>query len=73
MNYYDIYEVEYRFKSDIEFIEKLMRNGSVLEVGCGSGRVLSYLKNTNNYLLYGLDIDEDAILIAKDKFININI
>jgi len=73
LEYYQIYDHEYKFVNDIEFIESLMRSGASLEVGCGSGRVLEYLLNKNKYSLFGFDIDEDAMTLAANKFSKYNI
>ena len=70
ISYYDIYEEEYQFIEDIQFIETLLKGGSVLEVGCGTGRVLKYLSSKNKYDLFGLDINDEAIRIAKKKLKN---
>jgi glycine/sarcosine N-methyltransferase len=73
IEYYDIYESEYTFTDDIEFCSTLMSGQSVLEVGCGTGRVLSFLKAHGEYNLSGLDIDDKAIDIAKAKLKNVNL
>ena len=73
LNIYDIYHHEYDFTDDIQFIETLLRGKEVLEVGCGDGRVLSYLDRKSKYNLFGFDIDEKVIEIAKKKFNDFNI
>jgi SAM-dependent methyltransferase len=42
-------------------------NISILDAGCGTGGLLSFLKNNNYYLLQGFDIADDAVKIAKSK------
>ncbi len=65
----DIYEAEYTFDEDIKFVlTKVEHGNSVLEVGCGIGRVLDGLKKSDKKLrLFGIDIDKDAIAIAREK------
>jgi SAM-dependent methyltransferase len=68
LNIYDIYRHEYNFIDDIQFIETLLRGKEVLEVGCGDGRVLNYLNKKKKYNLFGFDIDEKVVKIAKERF-----
>ena len=45
-----------------------VRDGdAVLDVGCGTGTVLSYLRENRKIIGYGLDISENMIAIAKEK------
>jgi SAM-dependent methyltransferase len=68
INYYSIYEKEYQFEDDCEFLSKELSSGNTLEIGCGTGRILSYLKKKRKDLkLYAIDIDKKAIKIAKEK------
>lgn len=64
----DVYEAEYVFTEDVEFLLSENLRGPVLEVGCGTGRILKGLSKaipTNQ--LYGIDISEESIEIAKNK------
>ncbi len=47
-------------------------SGNVLDMGCGFGGTLEYLKNKGFKHLYGLDINQDSINYAKTKYIGIN-
>lgn len=48
-------------------------NGSILDVGCGDGRLLALLKKTKNctWNLYGVDFNKEGNKIAKEKGIYI--
>ena len=47
-------------------------NTPVLDFGCGSGRVVTHLKNTNaKYRFYGTDIDDEAIAWCQQYIANI--
>jgi len=61
INYYSIYEKEYQFEDDCEFLTKELSSGNTLEIGCGTGRILSYLKKIifyNNYTTIIFDFKE---------------
>lgn len=47
------------------------KSGTVLDVGCGFGGTLQYLKQQGFKKLYGIDINEDSILYAKKKYSDI--
>ena len=47
-------------------IKHVSKGSSVLEVGCGEGRSLNYIKDTAKKII-GVDIDEKAILDAKNN------
>jgi len=51
-----------------EYIEKNISNGTILDVGCSSGELLSRLRKNRNFKLFGIDLDEKAIIHAKEKF-----
>lgn len=61
-----------RFKSaqyKYDIIKKYLKNNiknSVLEIGCGSGGILSFFQ-TKNYEVYGLDYQNDHLDYAKKK------
>ena len=62
-----------RFRIMLQLFRKYKLKGSVLDVGCGDGNFLSMLagidaKNkTHNFMLYGFDISNKAIELAKGK------
>lgn len=52
-----------------EFSDYLKPNSDVLDLGCGNGRLYSYLRSSgfvNNYL--GLDFSKELLKFAKQKF-----
>ena len=51
-----------------EFFENLDRNMSILELGCNIGINLDVLKNMGFKKLTGLEINQEAIDIAKEKY-----
>lgn len=53
-------------KAEIEFVKKhLSSNQTVLDLGCGYGRVTFELNNSVSKII-GIDISEDNILLAKE-------
>jgi len=47
---------------------KLVDNGSlVLDIGCGDGFLLQYLKDENNALVRGIDVSEEAVRLARER------
>lgn len=42
-------------------------NGSYLEIGCGSGSTLEYIKSKGASYVAGIDINKDAITTAKNR------
>jgi 2-polyprenyl-3-methyl-5-hydroxy-6-metoxy-1,4-benzoquinol methylase len=46
-------------------------NSYVLDVGCGRGGLLEYLRDKKNCRVMGLDISDDAIKICKEKGIKV--
>jgi SAM-dependent methyltransferase len=68
INYYSIYDKEYQFTEDSDFLSKELPSGSILEIGCGTGRILNALRKERKDLeLSAIDIDNKAIKIAKRK------
>ncbi len=58
------------FKAEKKYLQKnIKENSTVLEVGCGTGRSLEYVLAKTNKII-GIDIDPDAILPAKKRFVN---
>lgn len=56
-------------KYTMKVIRDLVPEGSeVLEIGCGYGKLLKWLKDYKNCDVYGVDISDVAINEAKEKF-----
>lgn len=49
-----------------------IKNGKILDVGCGFGGTLEYLKIQGFQHLYGIDINQDSIDYARGKYAGIN-
>ncbi len=71
-SYYDLLYVKNNKYSDeseqiTEFISKykLSRGNKLLDIACGTGGHISFLKE--NYTVFGLDICDDMLEIAKEK------
>ncbi|NHN27443.1 class I SAM-dependent methyltransferase [Flavobacterium jejuense] len=47
-------------------INRIPQNGTVLDIGCGSGAFLNYLKKRYNFSLSGIEIKGDAAIRAAD-------
>ena len=63
--YYDAYVRD--FKKDIPLYLNFVREGeNVLEVGCGTGRILKQLLDAGCYVT-GVDISPDMLFIAREK------
>jgi ubiquinone/menaquinone biosynthesis C-methylase UbiE len=68
IDYYAIYDTEYTDSSDIDFLSYALKAGSALEIGCGTGRIISKLKDKRPDIDFsGIDIDDLALEIAKKK------
>jgi SAM-dependent methyltransferase len=64
--YYDAYVND--FKEDIElYCTFCNKNNRILEVGCGTGRVIKYLLEKGLTNITGIDISDEMLLIARDK------
>ena len=49
-------------------LAKLVHSEStILDIGCGIGTIGEFLKNERSCYVYGIDIDEKAVAIAKKK------
>ncbi len=70
--YYDADPREF-LREELEFIKKLIESipniQSICDIGCGTGRVIHFLKNTNRKLL-GVDNNQEMLEIAKKRLIN---
>ncbi len=72
-DYYQLGDREERgiTKKDRLIAEIIPDNSSVLDIGCGDGRLLLYLLQTKkNLKVYGIDISESAVEIAKKRGID---
>jgi 2-polyprenyl-3-methyl-5-hydroxy-6-metoxy-1,4-benzoquinol methylase len=50
------------------FIRKYLGNGkNVLDIGCRDGELIKYYNQDNRYQILGLDIDSEALEIARQK------
>jgi len=56
-----------RFYVDLVKTLDIKDGDAVLDVGCGTGTVLSYIHESRNIRGYGLDVSENMIAIAKEK------
>ena len=59
-------------RSDFAAIAKWIKPGSqVLDVGCGDGTLLSYLKDSKSAHVYGVELADDKVLACAQKGLNI--
>jgi len=68
---YDQYKVRYSYFFDIfkRTVKKTVPNNlSTLEIGCGTGEILSMVTNQG----IGIDISDEMVKIARKKFPNLN-
>lgn len=70
---------DYAHAGDAEAIDLVLKQiaginhqAQVLDVGCGFGGTLAYLKKQGFEHLYGIDINQDSINYAKSKYPDIN-
>jgi len=73
---------DYAHAGDVEAIDLVLdkilkinpkvKSGNVLDVGCGFGGTLEYLRNQGFTNLYGVDINAESINYAKTKYQNIH-
>jgi len=61
-----------KVRKDFEIIERIIEKGSrVLDLGCGSGELLSYLKEKKGILSVGIEIDTDEVIKCLSKGLNV--
>lgn len=59
-------------RTDLQIIAEWIEPGSrVLDLGCGDGTLLAHLEKERNITGYGLEIDDDNIVAAMDKDVNV--
>lgn len=58
------------YDDTINFIDRYGKGGNVLEIGCGCGKNLAYLRK-QGYKVFGMDHDENSIESAKKILKNI--
>jgi len=68
-------DLQERFKVLSANVKQQSSLTTILDFGCGTGRLLSYLLNNKNFLFlyYGVDINQAVIDAAEKKFDNINL
>ncbi len=60
---------DYRLLPHIKSIQK---NAEILDVGCGNGLLLTYLRERGYENLFGIDISEEQIKLAEEKQLNVS-
>jgi len=55
----------------LPLLKKLDKNASILEVGCGDGKLLHMLKKNGYNNIEGVDISEEQIMLAKSEGLNV--
>jgi methionine biosynthesis protein MetW len=59
-------------RSDLNIIQNWVKpNSRVIDLGCGEGELLSYLKNEKQCKGYGLEINPDSIVSCVEKGLNV--
>lgn len=59
-------------RKDLEVIQQWVKSGSnVLDLGCGDGSLLAYLRDTQGVFGYGIEINPDQILQCVQKGVNV--
>jgi methionine biosynthesis protein MetW len=59
-------------RSDLNIIQNWVKpNSRVIDLGCGEGELLSYLKNEKQCKGYGLEINPDSIVGCVEKGLNV--
>jgi methionine biosynthesis protein MetW len=59
-------------RSDFSAIAKWINsNSQVLDVGCGDGSLLEYLKKIKNAHVYGVELADDKVLACAQKNLNV--
>ena len=65
---------EYRMISD-HIIKNILKSANseinILEIGCGEGNLMQYLKNKFNCKILGIDISTKQVALAREKNLNV--
>lgn len=59
-------------KRYLKLIEYFPKDASILDIGCGSGLLLSFLKSNGFTNTYGIDISKQQLTIAKSRGLNVD-
>lgn len=62
---YDIIDEKNLNESRSILCSKIVKNSTVLDVGCASGVIGKYLKEHKNCKIYGIELDQESLLYAK--------
>ncbi len=70
---YDAFQNEYQFKSGCYLIEKLesiepLTTKSVLDLGCGNGKLTSLLAEKTNRTVIAIDSDPSMLAVLREKY-----
>jgi SAM-dependent methyltransferase len=57
----------------LPLISPYPKDSAILELGCGRGYMLEYLRNQGFYNLNGIDISDEQVKIAKQKDLNVEV
>jgi 2-polyprenyl-3-methyl-5-hydroxy-6-metoxy-1,4-benzoquinol methylase len=57
----------------LPLINSYSTDSPILELGCGRGYMLEYLRNHNFSNLKGIDISDEQVMIAKEKGFNVEV
>ncbi len=60
-------------KTDIEFLKRFCEKSSILEVGCGTGRILRDIALSDSYRCVGVELDSDKLKICRERLNKTNI
>lgn len=69
--YNTLYYLENRKHLIQQFLERDFSDGPVCDLGCGTGSLLSQMEKKGIKSLYGLDLSQEMIAIAKQKLKNV--
>ncbi len=58
-------------RKHLPLLKRLNKSASILEVGCGDGKLLHMLKKNGYNNIEGIDISEEQIMLAKSEGLNV--